>query len=165
MEGNRNLSYSTASLCVEVTMRRTMGVGVLLLVVLGMLPASLHGQSRTPSREPGFQLRQNYPNPFNPETYIPFEIGEALFQDGKQPVVTIRIFNVLHQLVAVPLALNHPDGNSVRVERLTYTSPGQHVAYWNGLDRNGRKVGSGLYLMQLEVNGRADVPVRMTVTK
>ena len=145
-------------------MRRIVGVGVVLLVVLGLLPASLQAQSG-PSREQGFQLRQNYPNPFNPETFIPFVLGDHLFQDGQQPVVTLRIFNVLHQLVAVPVALNHPEGNRVRVERLKYATPGQHVTYWDGLDINGRKVASGPYIMQLEVNGRAAPIVRITVTK
>jgi len=43
-----------------------------------------------------FALHQNYPNPFNPRTTIPFD----LVQPGK---VTIEVFNVLGQRVAVVL--------------------------------------------------------------
>jgi hypothetical protein len=146
-------------------MRRALGVGVVFLLMFWALPDSLQAQTRNQNRDLGFQLQQNYPNPFNPETYIPFTLGAVLFEGGKQPVVSLRIYNVLHQLVAVPTALNHPEGNNVRVEKLTYTMPGQHVVYWNGLDRAGRKVGSGLYYYQLEVNGRAAPPQPMSVTK
>jgi flagellar hook assembly protein FlgD len=72
---------------------------------------------------------------------------------------------VLQQLVAIPTALNHPEGNGVRVENLRYTAPGLHVAFWDGTDRDGRKVGSAVYFVQLEVNGRAAPPKRMVVTK
>jgi hypothetical protein len=143
-------------------MRRVFSVGVVLLLAVGLFPGSLFGQ-RSPSRDRGFQLNQNYPNPFNPTTTLSFELKTSLFEAGKPAVVTIRIFNVLQQLVAVPKALNHPLGD-VPVEELQYDTPGVKEAFWDGLDRQGRKVASGIYYMQLVVNGERTVR-KMVVTK
>lgn len=144
-------------------MRRVLSVGVVLLA-LGLLPSTLYGQSSEPGRRPRVQLRQNYPNPFNPETWIPFTLFPETFENG-EVVVTIRIYNALQQLVAVPKALNHPQGEGVLVERLEYTAPGEYVAYWDGTDKTGRKVASGVYYMRLEVNGERAPPRKMVVGK
>ena len=106
--------------------------------------------------ESGFTLGQNYPNPFNPETRIPFELHEALFSDGGRVVVSMRIVNIFVQPVSNPTALNHPSGQAPLVD-LEYTSPGQYVAYWDGLDQYGREVASGTYFILLEVNGAQTV--------
>ena len=102
--------------------------------------------------ESGFTLGQNYPNPFNPETRIPFELHEALFSDGGTVVVSMRILNVLLQPVGSPVALNHISGQVPLID-LEYLSPGRHEAYWDGLDQFGREVASGIYFVQLTVNG------------
>ncbi len=146
-------------------MRRTLGVGIVLLLGLMVFATPTMAQSGTQDRDRGFQLQQNFPNPFNPETRIPFGLQEDMFRDGKPVVVTIRIYNVLHQLVAIPTALNHPAGNGAAVENLDYTTPGTHLAYWDGLDVRGRKVASGLYIVSLEVNGRRATPIKITVAK
>ena len=57
----------------------------------------LAGQATPP---PLVELKQNYPNPFNPATTIPFSLNGALFADGHRPKVSLRIYNVLAQLVA-----------------------------------------------------------------
>jgi len=114
-------------------------------------------------QESGFTLGQNYPNPFNPETRIPFDLNEVLFTDGRTAVVSVRIYNVLQQFVASPIALNHPSGQAPLVD-LEYGSPGRYEAYWNGLDQSGREVASGIYFVQLTVNGVTDVR-RMYVAK
>ena len=78
-------------------MRRTYCV-FLLLAVFGIasdLSAQVTGLAERPER--GFTLGQNYPNPFNPETKIPFELNEGLFEDGRTVVVSVRIYNVLQQ--------------------------------------------------------------------
>src|SRR5258708_26987165 len=61
-------------------------------------------QSTSQSREhkQSGSLGQNYPNPFNPETAIPFEITNCEGAVG-QHTVSIKIFNVLAHLVAVPI--------------------------------------------------------------
>lgn len=141
---------------------RRLCVGVVLLLALGCLPGSLFGQ-RSSGRDRGFQLNQNYPNPFNPTTTISFDLMPSLFESGKPVKVSIRIFNVLQQLVAVPKAMNHPLGE-VATEELEYDSPGLKEAFWDGTDRNGRKVASGIYYYQLVVNGERTVR-KMVVTK
>ena len=79
-------------------------------------------------------------------------------------VVTIRIYNVLQQVVAIPTALRHPLGEGVPVQNLEYSGPGRYEAFWDGTDRNGRQVASGIYLMQLTVNGVSQTR-KMYVTK
>jgi hypothetical protein len=143
-------------------MRRGIGVGVVLLLALGLFPTTLFGQGQ---RRPRVQLGQNYPNPFNPETTIPFPLPEELFESGKSVVVTIRIYNVLQQLVAIPKARNHPTASDALVESLEYTTPGAYEAYWDGTDKNGRKVASGVYYVRLEVNGERAPPRKMVVAK
>ena len=136
-------------------MRRTLGVLSALLLVFGAsaaLSAQQPGQPAT-GRKNGFQLEQNYPNPFNPETKIPFVLGEELFADGRPVVVTLRIFNLLQQVVAIPVALGHPSGEGVQLNHLEYTQPGRYEAYWDGMDQSGHQVASGIYFMQLTVNG------------
>jgi hypothetical protein len=136
---------------VEATMGRTLGVGVVLLLALLLFPSDSFGQQS--NERARSRLGQNYPNPFNPETRIPFEILPEDLASGKPAVVSIRISNVLGQLVAVPAAMNHPDGNGVEVLNLEYTTPGRKEAYWNGLNRSGNKVASGMYYVELVVNG------------
>jgi hypothetical protein len=106
-----------------------------------------------PGPRVGFELEPNYPNPFNPETTIPFVLSDELFDGGRPVVVTVRIFNLLSQLVAYPVALAHPAGAGVQVRALEYTRPGLHEAFWDGTDQSGRQVASGTYLLQLTVNG------------
>ena len=125
---------------------------------------SLQAQEAPGTPQSEFSLGQNYPNPFNPETRIPFVLGEELFADGRPPVVSIRIFNIIQQLVAVPTALRHPLGEGVLVTNLEYPAPGRWEAYWDGADSNGRQVASGIYLMQLSVNGVSQTR-KMYVTK
>jgi hypothetical protein len=111
----------------------------------------------------GFTLGQNYPNPFNPETRIPFELHEDLFSEGGTAVVSVRVFNILRQFVAVPTALSHPSGQAPLVD-LEYMIPGRYEAYWDGRDQVGREVASGIYFLRLTVNG-VSVVSRMYVAK
>ena len=76
-----------------------------------------------------FALEHNYPNPFNPETTIRYAVPEA----GK---VTLRIYNVLGQEVATLI-------NTDQVA-------GYYSVQWNGMDRLGRSVASGVYLYRME---------------
>lgn len=136
-------------------MRRIAGVLFVLLTMSGV-SAPLASQATPPAsagQGNGFQLEQNYPNPFNPETTIPFVLDEELFADGRPVAVSLRIYNLLQQMVAVPVALSHPAGEGVRVDQLQYTQPGRHEAFWDGTDQSGRQVASGIYFMQLTVNG------------
>ncbi len=135
---------------------------VFLIFTLFAVPAKISAQLGE-SRENDFSLGQNYPNPFNPETRIPFELNASLFTDGRTAVVSVRIYNVLQQFVASPVALRHPSGQGPLID-LEYTQPGRHEAYWDGRDRSGREVASGIYFVQLTVNGARAI-IRMYVAK
>lgn len=93
-------------------------------------------------------LGQNFPNPFNPETNIPFEILDCDRQG--QHVVSMRIYNVLAQLVAVPSL----DGPARPLTGLSLGC-GKYSAYWDGKVLNtGREAASGVYLYELVVDGQ-----------
>ena len=137
---------------------------VFLIFTLFAVPAKISAQfPGDDSQENGFTLGQNYPNPFNPETRLPFELNENLFTEGRTAVVSVRIYNVLQQFVASPVALRHPNGQGLLID-LEYTQPGRHEAYWDGRDRSGREVASGIYFGQLTVHGARAI-IRMYVTK
>ena len=79
-----------------------------------------------------FSLSQNYPNPFNPLTKIDFSLPKT----GR---VVITIYNLLGQEVTTLIN-----------ERLSY---GYHTVTWQGTDRMGRPVGSGVYFSELKAAG------------
>jgi hypothetical protein len=145
-------------------LRRWLRVSLVVCALSGGSPLYAQEPPRQEGAKSGFSLEQNYPNPFNPETRIPFVLSPDLFAQGRTPVVTIRIFNILQQVVAVPTALRHPLGEGVPMANLEYSSPGRFEAYWDGTDMNGRQVASGIYLMQLSVNGVSQTR-KMYVTK
>lgn len=145
-------------------MRRVLCVlSVLFCLLCGA--EAVEAQNVRSGQANGFQLEQNYPNPFNPETTIPFTLGEELFVDGRPAVVSIRIYNILTQLVAHPVALGHPSGEGIEVDQLEYYQPGRYEAFWDGTDQMGRQVASGIYLMQLSVNGLKPMTLKMYVLK
>ncbi|MCK4302107.1 MAG: T9SS type A sorting domain-containing protein [candidate division Zixibacteria bacterium] len=83
-----------------------------------------------------FVLHQNYPNPFNPTTTIAFSFGSQ-GGGGISQRVTLDIFNILGQSVTNILD--------------SYLPPGNHEVSWDGTDRRGRSVASGIYLYRLSV--------------
>lgn len=147
-------------------MRRFFGVSFVLftsLALSGALSAQETGR-RSGESAGGFSLEQNYPNPFNPETTIPFVLNEGLFESGRPVVVSLRIYNLLRQPVAAPVALRHPAGENAPLVQLEYTAPGRYEAFWDGKDFGGHQVASGVYLVQLTVNGMSQ-HMRMFVAK
>ena len=106
----------------------------------------------------GLQLGQNYPNPVNLDTRIPFIIGDAqgCVDSGRQHRVSLRIYNLLAQLVAVPV-LQGGAGNAAGGESLDnlLLTCGQYTAYWDAkYSQTGEDVASGIYLFRLEVDGK-----------
>jgi len=85
--------------------------------------------SAASSRLPeAFKLHQNFPNPFNPRTEIRFELPQP-----RQ--VVVKIFNTL--------------GEEIRTLVDEHFEAGYHQVQWDGTDRSGRAVGSGVYFYQL----------------
>ena len=125
------------------------------------------GFSQAPARTAQVELLQNYPNPFNPATTIPFRLSESVFANGHRPVVSLRIYNVLAQLVAIPTiqASGEPlDGVALecREVREGYC---EFSVYWDGKYLGtDREAASGVYVYQLTVDGRRSSR-RMVVMK
>ena len=141
---------------------------ILFLLAGSLSPPRLEAQSAAPARRaqsaaPGFAIEQNYPNPVNPETWIPFTLGASLFEQGTPVTVTIRIYNMLSQVVAIPQAVDHPNGRGTPVFNLPYTDPGRRTAYWDGRNAAGELVPTGVYYVQMVVNdGRGPSEPQMT---
>ncbi len=81
-----------------------------------------------PSAPLSFSLNQNYPNPFNPSTVINFSIAGS----GD---VRLEVFDVLGRLVTT-LVNREMTAGSYRV-------------VWEGNDRDGAKVSSGIYVYRI----------------
>jgi hypothetical protein len=133
-----------------------------LIVGLGLLAGGggdgVLGQSPPAPPPPVVELKQNYPNPFNPATTIPFALNGELFANGHRPKVSLKIYNVLAQLVAVPILQG--TGEALSDLELTCASaspqsPCSFNAYWDGKVLNtDREAASGVYIYQLVVDGR-----------
>jgi len=126
------------------------GLGGSLLAGVG----GVFGQTTPP---PLVELKQNYPNPFNPATTIPFTLNGDLFANGHRPKVSLKIYNVLAQLVAVPIL----QGTGEDLDNLELacgtagSSPCAFTAYWDGkVLKTDREAASGVYIYQLVVDGR-----------
>ena len=77
-----------------------------------------------------FALHQNHPNPFNPTTTIRFDLPEATD-------VVLVIYDLLGQEV-------------VRLVD-SYLEPGYQQVVWDGRNRYGREVSSGIYIIRMLV--------------
>lgn len=133
-------------------------------VALGLsVAASAPALAQESQQRARVELGQNFPNPFNPETTIPFTLPEGLFADGERPVVSLRVYNVLAQLVAIPILQG--SGEPLDNLRLDWNGTGQYAAYWDGKVLNtDREAASGVYVYQLVVNGQRFTG-KMTVVK
>jgi len=76
--------------------------------------------------------KDNYPNPFNSNTTIRFEVGGSSF-------VRIDIYNL--------------QGQAVRQLKAENFLPGIHHVVWDGTNKNGILVGSGIYIVSLKAGG------------
>ena len=124
----------------------------LVLALWCLSPELAAGQSAQPDQQPrgrkSGMLGQNYPNPFNPETNIPFSLA-CDENGGGEFVVSLRIYNVLAQLVAIPVIEDRTEAiDDIRLPC------GDYVAYWDGKVRGtGREAASGIYIYELVVDG------------
>ena len=96
-----------------------------------------------PDLVPGdYELSQNYPNPFNPETNISFGLPE-------QQHVDLTVYNVLGQSLATLVDQSLPAGN--------------YTVSWDGTDRHGNAMASGVYLYRLQAGTVVDTRKMMLV--
>ncbi|MFQ5512367.1 MAG: M1 family aminopeptidase [Candidatus Krumholzibacteriia bacterium] len=79
------------------------------------------------------RLAQNFPNPFNPVTTIRFSVPA-------KSRVTLRVYDVAGRLVETLLSGE--------------VTAGAHTVTWDGSNRNGQAVASGVYFYRLSAPGR-----------
>ena len=90
------------------------------------------GVDESPESISRVQLHGNYPNPFNPSTSISFELGNS-------SEISLEVYNAKGQMI-----------------KKLFTGlkeAGTHQAEWDGRDKNGANVSSGIYFYQLKVSG------------
>lgn len=106
--------------------------GELALIAIPMYLSS--SSADDPSAPPNLNSPlRNYPNPFNPSTTISFLAPET----GD---LNLAVYNL--------------KGQRVKTLHKGQIIKGQHNILWNGLDERGAAVGSGIYFVRLELNGR-----------
>jgi len=100
-------------------------------------------ESRDQIPIPRLSLGQNYPNPFNAATTIPYHLSAV----GRPRIaVTLRVYNLL--------------GQEVRTLVNEVQKPGRSEVVWDGKDKRGKEVSSGVYFCRLEVMGNRCKVVR-----
>jgi hypothetical protein len=72
---------------------------------------------------------RNHPNPFNTETFISFTLGERVH-------IGVAVYNVL--------------GQKVRTLVSGERDAGEHIVSWDGTDRAGKVLPSGVYFCRIE---------------
>lgn len=82
-----------------------------------------------------FRLFQNYPNPFNPETKIEYYLPKNSF-------VSLAIYDTHGRLIRTLVNENQPRGSA--------------SATWDGLDKQGFAVASGIYLYKISTTEFTD---------
>ncbi|MCK4773414.1 MAG: T9SS type A sorting domain-containing protein [Candidatus Krumholzibacteria bacterium] len=94
----------------------------------------------TPHRD--VELQQNYPNPFNPSTTISYTLRALDGGAINAPRTNLTIYNML--------------GRKVRTLVDEVQIPGVYNVEWDGTDRSGQKVASGIYLYRLSRGDEAE---------
>jgi hypothetical protein len=121
---------------------------VLALCAVTPKPAAGQQDSQPRGRKLG-TLGPNTPNPFTPDTYLPFSIDDCNGPNGQRSV-TLRIYNVLAQLVSVP-TLRGADRPLVNLR----LSCGNYEGYWDGrVGRHGAQAAAGVYVYELVIDGQ-----------
>ena len=96
------------------------------------------------------ELRESQPNPVTSTTTIGFVLHAEVCAQGRVPVVSLQIYNVLVQVVAVP-SLNVVGRPPVLNLKLPC---GEYEAMWDGRLKDGRLAQTGVYYCQLIVDGQ-----------
>jgi hypothetical protein len=112
----------------------------LLQKSLGIYPLDVKATGNEIPKE--FALNQNYPNPFNPSTTISFALP-------KSEQVKLEVYDIL--------------GNLVKTMVNTQMGAGNYQVVWNGVDQNGARVASGVYLYRLQAGSFSTVKKMLMV--
>lgn len=106
-----------------------------MLTAVGFTPDTTTSveEEVAPSVPGEFRLEGNYPNPFNPTTKISFSIPENGF-------VELKIFDAL--------------GNLIADKKGEWFEAGKNEFYWNGQNKSGSSVNSGIYLYQVTAGSK-----------
>ena len=105
---------------------------------------------RAGAAAPPVELRENYPNPFFPSTTIPFVLNPELCERGHQPLVSLKVYNVLAQVVAVPILLN---SNGERLEGFGCGAASTRPTGMARSSNGSRELTPGVYYAHLVVDG------------
>ncbi len=92
-----------------------------------------------------FELLGNYPNPFNPSTTISFNV-----KNDYAGIVLVKIYNA--------------KGQFVKLLALQINGPGIYDIFWDGSNKDGEIVASGLYLYTVDF-GNAILASKMMMLK
>ena len=136
-------------------------LGVVACMLIASTASAQVSEQRAERSHRRGMLAQNQPNPFSSQTTIPFTVGEADCAAGtQQHVVTLRIYNILSQIVAVATLVD-----STNADQSTAAPPprtlsnltlacGKYVARWDGKHApDNREAAPGVYMYQLLVDG------------
>lgn len=104
-----------------------------------MILSSVSSQAALPSQ---YCLYQNFPNPFNLATKIRFDLP-------KTSHVTLEITNI--------------QGQGVRLLKQAYCGAGYHEVIWDGRDKDGHNVPSGVYFYSLNIDPGAYIAKKKTL--
>ena len=116
------------ALAPQLTLRELATVdaaGDLITAVLAPGAATVHLVPQT------YVLEQNFPNPFNPQTEIRFQLPSSA-------PVSLRVYDILGQQVAVLVTGNLPAG--------------YHRVAWDARNAQGQAAASGVYFYVLETD-------------
>lgn len=140
-------------------MRRLCLPGCALLLA-GVVTSPVPAQR--PAGTAAVALEEPRAAPVFPAALVPFTLGPELCQDGGEPVVSLRIYNVLAQPVAT-LRMRGRRGESI--DGLAVRCGG-YVAIWDGtIDEGTRVAPPGIYYVQLGVVGRRAATRKLIVTQ
>ena len=117
--GNKGVEVFTFTAGASQTPKDT-AIGEMSVSAVGDVPSA------------GHRLQANYPNPFNPRTVIPFDLAPG----NGDASVRLEILDLRGRVVATVLNGPLPRGQ-------------RHTASWDGTDRRGQRVASGIYFYRM----------------
>lgn len=103
-------------------------VGGLVVFNEGGIIVGIDDDNQNKGLATNFRLHQNYPNPFNPTTTIRYSLP-------KQSMVSLTVFDIR--------------GQQIMTLQDDVKPPGNYKVQWNGMDRTGNPVSTGVYFCRL----------------